>query len=177
MNRIGVYPGTFDPITLGHLQAIRDSLDLFDQVIALIAYNDKKSAMFNLDERKALIVDCFNDCPTLKAAYEEGRLLLDSDSGMLVHYVNKVGATHFIRGLRSLTDFDYEQQMNHINRKYAPNIKTWFVMSDERYQLVSSSYAKTIVRGGLDASWLLPLRVENALREKYGMPIVGPKTV
>lgn len=165
--KVGVYPGTFDPITRGHLQAVEDSLDLFDTVICLIAYNPSKSSgVFTPDERAALMIGAFETSPRLCAAWLAGRLKIGKDTGLLVRYCQKVRATHVIRGLRSLTDFDYEQQMNHVNRRLMPSLRTWFVMSDEKYQIVSSTYARTLAGFGEDTSWLLTPNVQEALAAK-----------
>lgn len=162
----GVYPGTFDPITRGHLQALEDSLQVFDKVTALIAVNDAKKTLFLPEERASLMEDAFKTNPRLYAAFLNGRLKIDFDDGMLVQYVKRVKGTHLIRGLRSLTDFDYEQQMNLINSRYAPELRTWFVMADAKFQVVSSTYAKSIVGFGADASWLLTPNVEEAVKAK-----------
>lgn len=167
----GVYPGSFDPITRGHLQALEDALAVFKTVTALIAVNDAKKTLFTPEERKHHMLVSFQHVPRLYAAYLNGRLKIDIDSGMLVHYAKRVKATHIIRGLRSLTDFDYEQQMNLINSRFAPDLRTWFVMADAKFQVVSSSYAKTIVGFGEDASWLLTPNVEEAVKAKL-RPVV-----
>ncbi|MFP7755160.1 pantetheine-phosphate adenylyltransferase [Thermodesulfobacteriota bacterium B35] len=157
---IAVYPGTFDPITNGHIDIIKRALRLFDQVIIAIAINPNKKPLFNLDERIAMIRRCFG-------AANDDRILVDCTSGLIVDYAVEQGACTIIRGLRAVSDFDYEFQLALMNRKLQRRVETLFLMTGLRWIYISSSIIKDAAKHNGDISGLVPAHVQEALREKY----------
>jgi pantetheine-phosphate adenylyltransferase len=160
-NRIAVYPGSFDPITNGHLDILRRSLVIFDEVIVAIADNVRKAPLFSIDERIAFIRDAIGD---------DARVEFDSFSGLLVTYCQQRGATTIVRGLRALNDFEYEFQFAHMNRRLAPEIDTMFLMTAEENFYVSSSLVKEVASLGGDVRGLVPDAVRVALGRTYSKP-------
>ena len=158
-SKLAVYPGTFDPLTSGHVDILERSLALFDRVIVAIATNPAKTPLFTLEERQDFIREALGD--------NADRVQLDHNEGLLVDYCTRVGATTIVRGLRALADFEYEFQLAHMNRRLAPNIDTVFFMTDERNHYVSSSLVKEVASFGGDVSGLVPPAVALALAEKY----------
>jgi len=156
---LAVYPGTFDPITNGHVDILLRSLALFDKVIVAIATNPNKTPLFALEERIEFIREALGD----KSSHVE----FDHNEGLLVDYCQKRGATTIVRGLRALADFEYEFQLAHMNRRLAPGIDTVFFMTDERNHYVSSSLVKEVASFGGDVSGLVPTAVAEALRKTY----------
>ncbi len=161
MSRIAVYPGTFDPITNGHLDILRRSLSIFDQVVVAIADNVRKAPLFTVEERAGFIRGAIG---------EDARVSYDAFSGLLVTYCQRLGATTIVRGLRALADFEYEFQFAHMNRRLAPEIDTMFLMTDEESFYVSSSLVKEVASLGGDVSGLVPDAVRVALARKYNQP-------
>jgi pantetheine-phosphate adenylyltransferase len=158
-SRTAVYPGTFDPITNGHLDILYRSLDIFDHVIVAIATNVRKQPLFSVTERIEFIRE---------AVGERGsQVTYDSFEGLLIHYCQARGAGCVVRGLRAMADFEYEFQLNHMNRRLAPEVDTVFFMTDERNHYVSSSLVKEVASFGGDVSGLVPPSVERALRAAY----------
>jgi pantetheine-phosphate adenylyltransferase len=156
---IAVYPGTFDPITNGHLDVIRRALGIFHRVIITIAPNIRKNPLFSTDERMQFICDALPDqVPRLELAVFEG---------LLVDFCRARGASVIVRGLRALADFEYEFQFAHMNRRLAPGVDTVFFMTDERNHYVSSSLVKEVASLGGDVTGLVPAAVVTALGEKY----------
>nr|HEX4318805.1 pantetheine-phosphate adenylyltransferase [Kofleriaceae bacterium] len=156
---IAVYPGTFDPITNGHLDILVRALHLFEHVIVTLAVNQRKQPLFTADERIAFIRDAmpqFGD-----------RLEFASFDGLLVDFCRAHKAHAIVRGLRALADFEYEFQFAHMNRRLAPDIDTVFFMTDERNHYVSSSLVKEVAGLGGDVTGLVPAPVVAALAEKY----------
>lgn len=156
---IAVYPGTFDPITKGHLDIIQRALYLFDRVIVAIAENASKKPLFSLDERLQMIRDCF--------PADEKRIEADSVSGLLVDYAYMKGARAIVRGLRAVSDFDYEFQLALMNRRIEREVETVFLMTGFRWIYISSSIIKEAARHGGDVSGLVPDHVCEKLRQKY----------
>jgi pantetheine-phosphate adenylyltransferase len=156
---IAVYPGTFDPITNGHLDILGRALRLFDRVIVTIAPNERKKPLFTVDERIAFIRDAM--------ASAGPRLEFEAFEGLLVDFCLARGAGVIVRGLRALADFEYEFQFAHMNRRLAPGVDTVFFMTDERNHYVSSSLVKEVASLGGDVTGLVPAPVVTALAAKY----------
>lgn len=155
---LAIYPGTFDPITNGHLDIIDRSLNLFDRVVVAIAINPGKKPLFSLEERKQMILDCFED---------EDRVEVDTVSGLLVQYAARKKARAIIRGLRAVSDFDYEFQLALMNRKLERSVESVFLMPGFRWIFISSSIVKDAASHGGDIEGLVPPHVESALIDKY----------
>ncbi len=160
--KIAIYPGTFDPITNGHLDIIERASELFDQVIVALAKNSQKSPLFSEPERLRLIEQSLLEyCP------QRTNIRADAFQGLLVEYADSKGATAVVRGLRALSDFEYEFQMALMNRKLAPNVSTIFLMPHEEYTYLNSTIIRELARYGKDVSSFVPNSVSNALREKF----------
>ncbi len=157
MKRIAVYPGSFDPITKGHEDLIHRSLQFVDQLIVAVAVNVAKQPLFSLDERVALI----------KQAIPDKRLEVQSFEGLLAEFAKKVGASVIIRGLRAVSDFEYEFQMALMNRNLAPRIETVFLVPAFDLTFVSSSLVREVARFGGDVSPLVDPTVQQALKRKF----------
>lgn len=154
---LAVYPGTFDPITNGHVDILRRSLKIFDRVVVALAENIRKTPLFTLAERRVMIADALGRDP---------RLEVDAFQGLLAEYCRRRGATVVIRGLRALADFEYEFQSAHMNRRLAPDVETMFLMTSEDSFYVSSSLVKEVALMGGDVSRMVPPNVAAALAEK-----------
>ena len=162
--RTGLYPGTFDPVTEGHLDIIRRATALVDKLVIGIAINRDKGPLFSLDERVALIEA---ECSAI--ADETGcHIVAHPFENLLIHCAKDVGASIIIRGLRAVADFEYEYQMVGMNRALDASIETVFMMADAEHQAVASKLVKEIARLGGDVSNFVPARVEHALRQKLG---------
>ncbi len=158
MEKLAVYPGSFDPITNGHLDIIKRGLRSFDKLIILIAYNPSKSGLFSVEERLELIREVIGDDP---------RVRVDSYSGLLVNYVRDAGAQVILRGLRALSDFEYEFQMALINRRLNRDIETVFLMTGYKWFYTSSNLIKEAASHGGSVRGLVPEIVLQKLQEKY----------
>lgn len=157
--KIAIYPGTFDPITNGHLDIVERASQMFDRVIMTIAVNSSKTPMFTADERLALV----------RAAVREKKLKnvsAEQFSGLLVNFARKNKATALIRGLRAVSDFEYEFQMALMNRKLAPTITTVFLMPHEKYTYLNSSIIREVARLGGDIAGMVPKVVQKAMQHK-----------
>jgi pantetheine-phosphate adenylyltransferase len=154
-----VYPGTFDPITNGHIDILERSLAVFDEVTVAIATNPRKKPLFTLEERIEFIRDALGE--------NRSRVAFDSFNGLLVDYCQKHDAGCIVRGLRALADFEYEFQFAHMNRRLAPEVDTVFFMTDERNHYVSSSLVKEVASFGGDVSGLVPDTVQKALTSRF----------
>ena len=163
MNRNGrtmaVYPGSFDPITNGHLDIIARGLSVFDDVTIAILINPGKQALFTVEERVEIIREAYKGEPRVK---------VDTFSGLLVDYAERVGAAVIVRGLRAISDFEYEFQMALMNRRLNPRIETVFMMPAESYSYLSSRLVKEVFQLGGRVRDLVPPVVERRLAEKYG---------
>jgi pantetheine-phosphate adenylyltransferase len=157
MKRIAVYPGSFDPITKGHEDLIRRSLEFVDQLIVAVAVNVSKQPLFSLEERVALI----------KAAVTDKRVAVQSFEGLLAEFGKKVGASVIVRGLRAVSDFEYEFQMALMNRNLAPNLETVFLVPAFDLTYLSSSLVREVARFGGDVSSLVHPAVQKALKRKF----------
>ena len=147
MSKIAVYPGSFDPVTNGHVDIIRRTSRLFDRVIVAVSNNAAKNHTFSVNERIQMLV---HSTPRL------GNVSIDSFSGLLVDYLHSKKAQVLIRGLRVVSDMDYEFQMASINRQLYPKMETVFLMPDERYTYLSSSIIKEVARLGAQIKSFLP---------------------
>ncbi len=156
---IAVYPGTFDPITNGHLDILKRALALFETVVVTIAPNMRKNPLFSTEERMEFIREAL-------PSFGE-RLEFQVFEGLLVEFCKNRGATVIVRGLRALADFEYEFQFAHMNRRLAPGVDTVFFMTDERNHYVSSSLVKEVASLGGDVNGLVPPAVVAALAAKY----------
>jgi pantetheine-phosphate adenylyltransferase len=155
--RIAIYPGSFDPVTNGHIDVIKRAIQLFDRVIVAVIENPSKKALFSVDERMEML-----------RAITKGLsgVVVSHFDGLLVDYVKKKGASIIIRGLRAMSDFEYEFQMALTNRKLAPDIETVFLMPAEAYTYLSSSIVKEVVSLNGRVGGLVPRQVEARLRRK-----------
>jgi len=159
MERVAVYPGTFDPVTFGHMHIIKRAAKLFDKVIMAVANDNYKNTIFTLEERLELIrACCLDDLPNVE---------LETFEGLLVDYLEKKGAIAIIRGLRAVSDFEYEMKMASINKQLNQKIETVFLMTDAEYSFISSSLIKNVAELGGDIEYFVPKIVADALREKY----------
>ncbi len=161
--KTGVYPGTFDPITYGHLDLIKRALKIFDQLIVAIGENPTKKPLFTLEERKEMVIESLKE---LKDG-DGSRVLVETFSGLLVNFVEKKGARIIVRGLRAVSDFEYEFQLALMNRKLNRRIDTIFLMPGFRWIYISSTIVKEAARFGGKVSDLVPHIVEQKLKEKY----------
>jgi pantetheine-phosphate adenylyltransferase len=164
---LAVFPGSFDPITNGHLDIVDRGLAVFDRVRMAILMNPEKQPLFTVEERVAIIREAYRGNP---------RVEVDTFSGLLVDYANRVGASVIIRGLRAISDFEYEFQMALMNRRLNPRIETVFMMPAESYSYVSSRLVKEVFQLGGRVTDLVPPVVERRLSEKYGTPLKAGRT-
>jgi len=156
---IAIYPGTFDPITMGHLDIIKRGLNLFDRVIVAVARHPQKKPLFSLEERLMMIQKCF--------PAEEKRVSVEAVVGLSVDFAYKKGAKAIIRGLRAVSDFEYEFQLALMNRRLEREVETVFLMTGFRWIFISSSIIKDAARYGGDVSGLVPDHVCEKLRERF----------
>lgn len=156
--RLAVYPGSFDPLTNGHVDIIQRGVRLFDRVVIAILFNIDKAPLFSIDERVEIARQVFQDEP---------RVEVDTFRGLLVDYVRRRQATAIVRGLRAISDFEYELQMALMNRRLNPDVETVFMMPAEPYTYVSSRLVKEVFALGGSIAGLVPEVVEARLREKH----------
>ena len=159
MTKIAVYPGTFDPVTYGHLDVIKRCSSLFDKVIVAVAHSRGKKALFSVEERVTMLTE---------TVAEYGNVEVDDFDGLVVDYVKGKSAKIVVRGLRMISDFEYEFQMALTNRKLSPEIETIFMMPNEAYSYLSSKLIKEIAAMKADLSEFVPKNVEKKLKEKIG---------
>ncbi len=160
MPTIAVYPGSFDPITNGHIDLLERALKIFDEVIIAVAANPGKEPLFTAEERFEMIKESMADHP------QRDRVKVDLLQGLLVDYVRSISATTIVRGLRAVSDFEYEFQMALMNRKLNTEIETAFIMTGMRWIYISSRIIKEVVRSGGDVSGLVPDGVAAKLVER-----------
>lgn len=158
---IAIYPGTFDPLTNGHVSLIRRGCAIFDKVIVAVANDTPKTPLFTIEERVAMARDVFADNPKVD---------VESFSGLTVDFADRVGAGVILRGLRAVSDFEYEFQLTLLNRKMKRHIQTVFLMTDYQWLYISSTIVKGAAKLGGDIKGLVPDPVYSRLREKFGYP-------
>ncbi len=156
---LAVFPGSFDPITNGHVDIVSRALSIFSEIVMAILVNPDKRPLFTVEERVELIRDSFRG---------NKRVRVDIFSGLLVDYAERIGASVIVRGLRAISDFEYEFQMALMNRRLDQKMETVFMMPAESYSYVSSKLVKEVFQLGGRVSDLVPPVVERRLREKYG---------
>ena len=157
--RTAIYPGSFDPFTNGHLDIVQRASRLFDRVVVAVADNDSKHPLFSLEERKALVAQSIQGIPNVEAA---------AFAGLLVDYVQQNSAQVVLRGLRAISDFEFEFQMALMNRKLNESFETIFMMPKDTYTFLSSRIVKEIARLGGDISPFVPAHVQVAIHNKLG---------
>ncbi|MDA8084166.1 MAG: pantetheine-phosphate adenylyltransferase [Nitrospiraceae bacterium] len=158
MKKIAIYPGTFDPFTNGHLDLVNRSLRMFDEVIVAIAPSQKKQPLFSIEERLSMIE---------RSLRGYRRVKIEVFEGLLVDYVHKKKGSAIVRGLRAVSDFEYELQMALMNRRLNPNIETVFMMPNEEYSFLTATIVKEISSLGGDISQLVPATVEKELKKRF----------
>ena len=158
--RIAIYPGSFDPITNGHIDILKRSLEVFDEVIILLADNPNKKSRFTLEEKKKMIIDA------IKEAKLE-RVKIDSTKGLSVKYAKEVGAKHMIRGLRAVSDFEYEFELSASNEFIDDSIDMVFFMAHSETSFISSSAINELYMNNIDISELVPSSVLKMYQKKY----------
>ncbi|SDD96001.1 Phosphopantetheine adenylyltransferase [Paenibacillus sp. UNCCL117] len=156
---VAVYPGSFDPVTHGHMDIIHRAAKAFDKLIVAVLRNSSKSPMFSVEERTELLRQATADLPNVE---------IDSFQDLLIHYMKQKDAHLIVRGLRAVSDFEYELQLASTNRKLCEDIETFFMTSSPQYSYLSSSIVKEIARYHGPVTDLVPPVVERALREKLG---------
>lgn len=156
-----IYPGSFDPVTFGHVNVVKRALKIFDKIVVAVAINTTKRGTFTINERVRMLKAVFKD---------EKNVEVDSFSGLLVDYVRKRGGQAILRGIRTVTDFDYEFQMALANKSLDPNVEQVFMMTEGKYLYQSSSIIKEIISLGGSPTDMVPKIVENNLRKKLYKP-------
>jgi len=157
MKKIAVYAGSFDPVTYGHIDIIKRAARIFDKVIVAVAHNAEKEPLFDLEERMAMLK---------KATHNIANVKIDDFAGLAVDYVSRSGANVLIRGLRMVSDFEYEFQMALTNRKLNEKIETIFLMPNESYSYLSSTLIKEAASLGADVKSFVPAFIEKELKAK-----------
>lgn len=153
-----IYPGTFDPVTNGHIDIVQRAIELFDSVAVTVAINPSKEPLFSVEERVSMLKESLKDYSNVS---------VESFDGLVVDYAKKVGAIGIIRGLRAVSDFEYEFQMALMNRKLASNIATIFLMPHEKYTYLNSSIVRNLSSLNSDVSDFVPSVVHQALKRKF----------
>ncbi len=156
--KVGLYPGSFDPITYGHIDIIKRALKIFDKLYILVSVNPRKNTMFDQDERIDMIKHCLQSC--------QDKIEIHTSNTLTVKHAKALGATHIVRGLRALTDFEYEFQMTHANRVLDKGIDSVFFMTDNKYSFMSSTTVKEIAQFKGDLSTFAPPYVVDKLKQK-----------
>ena len=145
--KIAVFPGSFDPITIGHVQIVKRALPLFDKIIIAVGVNSQKKSLYSLEERMTGIAKVFRHYPSIE---------VDQHEGLTAHYCIKKNAGYLLRGLRNASDFDYEKQLSQMNQIIGKGVETVFLISQPEYSHISSTLVREIIKGGGDASVFLP---------------------
>ena len=156
--RLAVCPGSFDPVTYGHLDIIQRGAKVFDQVIVAVFNNQSKQSLFSVQERVQLLEEVTKDLDNVS---------VDSSNGLLMTYAKEQNAQAILRGLRAVSDFEYEMQITSMNRHLNEEIETFFMMTNNQYSFLSSSMVKEVAKYHADVSKLVPDIVKEALKQKY----------
>lgn len=156
----GIYPGSFDPVTNGHVDMIERASKIVDQLVVGVLINRAKNPLFSVDERVSMLEEITKDMPNVTVA---------SFDGLLVDYMEEIGASIIVRGLRAMTDFEYELQIAQTNRRVNPNIDTLFLTTDLKYSYLSSTIVKEFASYGGDISHFVPLQFIDRIYEKYNI--------
>ena len=159
MQRVAVYPGSFDPVTNGHVDIVKRGLKLFDKIIIAILHNSSKEFLFSIEERIEMIKISFENIPNIE---------VDAFDGLLVDYAKEKNACTILRGMRAVSDFEYEFQLALMNRRLSREIQTVFLMTGLRWIFTSSSIIKEAARYGGDIEGMVPPVVDKKLKEKFG---------
>jgi len=154
--KVAIYPGTFDPVTYGHLDIVKRASQLFDKIIIVVSNNPNKNPHFSLEMRRTFVEETVTDLENVS---------VDTFNGLIVNYAKDKGASALIRGLRAVSDFEYEFQMALMNRKLMPELETVFLMPSEEYTYINSSIAKEVASFGGNVDRFLPPAVVKALKE------------
>ncbi|ASS91670.1 MAG: pantetheine-phosphate adenylyltransferase [Bacillaceae bacterium] len=158
MASIAVCPGSFDPVTYGHLDIIKRGANVFEKVYVCVLNNSSKKPLFTVEERCELLRKVTGNLPNV---------YIESFQGLLVDYARSKNANAILRGLRAVSDFEYEMQITSVNRVLDENIETFFMMTNNQYSFLSSSIVKEVAKYGGKVSELVPYEVEEALKKKY----------
>lgn len=153
-----LYPGSFDPFTYGHLNIIERAVQVFDEVVVAVAFNSRKTTLFTREERMDLLGEVFGGQPKVR---------VETFEGLLVNYARSKGCKAIVRGLRTISDFEYEFQMAQANKTMAPDVETFFMMTDQRFSYFSSSLIKEIAMLGGDVDKMVPPQVAKRIRQKF----------
>ncbi|MBZ0253597.1 MAG: pantetheine-phosphate adenylyltransferase [Candidatus Methylomirabilis sp.] len=153
-----LYPGSFDPITYGHLNIIERAVEVFDEVVVAVAFNSRKTTLFTREERLELLGEVFGGQPKVR---------IETFEGLLVDYARSKDCKAIVRGLRTISDFEYEFQMAQANKTMAPDVETFFMMTDQRFSYFSSSLIKEIAMLGGDVDKMVPPQVAKRIRQKF----------
>jgi pantetheine-phosphate adenylyltransferase len=156
--KVAVYPGSFDPITYGHLDIIERGAKVFDKIVVAVLINSSKNPLFTVEERKAMIREATRHMPMVE---------VDSFEGLLIDYMRRKQSNVILRGLRAISDFEYELQIASINRKLSEEVETLFLMTNNRHSFISSAMVKEVARYGADVSDLVPPHVAEALKARF----------
>ncbi|MCI4399124.1 MAG: pantetheine-phosphate adenylyltransferase [Campylobacteraceae bacterium] len=152
-----IYPGTFDPLTLGHLDIVKRALKMFDEITIAVALSSEKKPLFSLEERVSMAKECFKN---------DARIKVESYDNLLVDFAAHKDILNIIRGLRAISDFEYELQLGYANQSLNPNIETVYLMPSLEYAFISSSVVRSILKHGGNASHLLPSEVSSFIEGK-----------
>ncbi|HMQ08344.1 MAG TPA: pantetheine-phosphate adenylyltransferase [Saprospiraceae bacterium] len=156
--KIAVFPGSFDPITLGHIDLVKRALPLFDRIIVAVGVNNQKSTLFLLEDRIAWLNKEFEDMPKVEVGFF---------SGLTVNYCKQVGAKYLLRGLRNASDFDYEKTISQLNHIIGDQLETLFFISKPEFSHISSTIVREIIKGKGDIHSFVPKHIFEMIHEKY----------
>ena len=163
MSKHALYPGSFDPITCGHVDIVTRGLNIFDHITIAVARNIRKQPIFTYDERVTMIKETFQDQPRVN--------VLPLEEGLLVDFAKKIGTYSVLRGLRAMSDFEYEFQMASMNRRLSEEVDYVFLMTSEEHFFISSSLVRDVAMNGGDVTGIVPHNVSQRLKQRFAKPI------